>query len=159
MQMDVEASLEGLEKLPGIVRKYFSNIPPEVLDLRRKKDAWTIREHLYHIVSVQDMLLKRIEKIRDEEHPVITPYFPEKQADQDKLYSSVEEALAEYQSMRKRQLDVIKVLPEAAYARAAIHPEYTSYSIPIIISHMVFHENWHMYRIEELWLTRDEFLS
>lgn len=32
------------------------------------------------------------------------------------------------------------------------------YTPEIMLGHLVMHDQLHMYRIEELWLTRDEFL-
>jgi uncharacterized damage-inducible protein DinB len=159
MELNNPLVIDTLENIPQMIQAYFLNIPQSALDVRRTKDAWTVREHLYHIVSVQGMLLKRIEKIRDEENPVITPYFPENQVEQSKLYSSVEAAFAEYKALRRKQIEVLKSLGAKALAKEARHAEYASYNIPIIVNHMIFHEYWHMYRIEELWLARDEYIK
>jgi uncharacterized damage-inducible protein DinB len=159
MEFHVALLTGTLENIPAVIETYFRNIPENALDIRRTKEAWTIREHLYHIVSVQEMLLKRMEKIRDEEQPVIAPYFPENQKKQDRLYGSVEAAFSEYGSMRKKQIELIESLAAKDLSKEASHAEYLSYNIPIIVNHMIFHEYWHMYRIEELWLTRDEYLN
>jgi uncharacterized damage-inducible protein DinB len=159
MEINLNLALGTFEHIPELIYGYFRNIPQNVLDLRRTKEAWTIREHLYHIVSVQDMLLKRMELIRKEDHPVITPYFPENQKEQAELYESVEAAFTEYRSMRKKQIELVMAAGAKDLAKEASHAEYISYNIPIIINHMIFHEYWHMYRIEELWLTRDDYIK
>jgi uncharacterized damage-inducible protein DinB len=158
MEIDLALTVETLRDIPQVIEGYFKNIPETVLDLRRTEEAWTIREHLYHIASVQEMLLGRIEQIRDEERPVISPFFPETQIEQGKLYASIGAAFSHYRGMRKKQIETIRALDAAALGKEAVHEEYSNYGIPVIVNHMIFHEYWHMYRIEELWLTRDQYL-
>jgi hypothetical protein len=105
------------------------------------------------------MLLKRMELICREDHPVITPYFPENQKEQSALYDSVEAAFTEYRTIRQKQIELVRAARAVDLAKEASHAEYISYNIPIIINHMIFHEYWHMYRIEELWLTREEYIK
>lgn len=159
MGIVAESLLKTLQYLPETIEAYFKGIPEDLLDRKRSETAWTIREHLYHIADVQEMLYQRIGKIRDEKNPVITPYFPEKKDLEEISYPSVEKAFLHYKEMRKKQLLLVEELTESALAKEAQHGEYVKYSIPIILNHMVFHEYWHMWRIEELWLTRDEYFS
>ncbi|MDP4092861.1 MAG: DinB family protein [Bacillota bacterium] len=159
MHFDKETLLTSFRTVPEIIEDYFKNIPAEYLDKKRSEQAWTIREHLYHIVSVQEMLLKRINTIKEENTPVIKPYFPENEPDRQKLFDSIEEALDIYKNFRSKQIELINELSNAELDKEAHHNEYISYNIPIIINHMIFHEYWHMYRIEELWLTRDAYFN
>ena len=149
--------LSTLRSLPDIIGTYVSNIPEELLDRKRNEEAWTIREHIYHIAFVQEMLYSRLLKIKEEERPVITPYFPEEK--EGAPYDSVQHAVSHYKAVRERQLALINQLAEADFQREAKHGEYISYNIPIIINHMIFHEYWHMYRLEEIWLTKDEYFA
>jgi uncharacterized damage-inducible protein DinB len=151
--------LKTFESLPEIIEEYFKNIPEEFLDKKRSKDSWTIREHLYHIAKVQEMLYQRILKIKNEENPVITPYFPDNEKELDSPFSSIEKAFSYYKEMRKKQITLINTLTGDDFGKEAKHEEYARYNIPIIINHMIFHEYWHVYRIEDIWLTRDEFFS
>ena len=48
----LESALEGL---PRIIKDYAARIPEDELDIKRSREAWTIREHLYHIAGVQQM--------------------------------------------------------------------------------------------------------
>ena len=45
------------------------------------------------------------------------------------------------------------------WQKTATHPEYAQYSFYILVRHILMHDHWHMYRMEELWLTRDEYLT
>jgi uncharacterized damage-inducible protein DinB len=147
-----------IKSLPGIIKRFISQIPEQALDNRRNSDSWTIREHLYHIAGVQSMLLQRIKTIRNSERPVIEPYFPAEDV-QGAKYCDMREALNVYADLREKQISVIRRCSEAELKREAFHKEYTAYNIPVILKHMIFHEYWHMYRVEELWLERDEYFD
>lgn len=150
---------ETLRTLPDVVEPWFRSIPTDRLDLRRTADAWTLREHLYHVAAVQSMLLGRMRLLRDNPRPVIVPYFPQNEPALADRYLSVDAAFAEYRSRRLEQMDVLLAVPESVWAREAEHPEYERYDLGLVVHHLVFHEYWHFYRTEELWLTRDGYLS
>ena len=156
MFFNKEDLLSTLHGLPEMIETYFKNISEEFLDKKRNDTSWTIREHLYHIVSVQEMLYQRILKIRNEENPVITPYFPENELERVQLYKSSNDAFLIYKQIRDKQILLLKQISNLDLEKEAAHGEYISYNIPIIMNHMIFHEYWHMYRIEELWLTKEE---
>ncbi len=149
--------LRTFKDLPDIIETYVKNIPENYFDIKRTDDSWTIREHLYHIVNAQEMLYQRILKIKEEENPVITPYFPENESENNNLYGSIDIAFAKYKKIREKQIDLINQLVEADYSKEAKHGEYINYNIPIILNHIIFHEYWHMYRVEEIWLTKNEY--
>ena len=146
--------------LPDIIGEYVLQIPEERRILRRGEDGgtWTIEEHLFHLADVQPMLLGRMRKILSEENPVIEPYFPEN-GNGDSRWKSIDEALESFRSLRREQCLLIGSASEEDLLREAVHGEYERYTIPLILSHMIFHEYWHMYRIEEIWLTRDGYFS
>jgi hypothetical protein len=48
--------------------------------------------------------------------------------------------------------------PEA-WEKPGVHPEYDQYSLEILLRHILTHDGWHMYRMEEIWLAKDESLT
>jgi hypothetical protein len=154
-----KAEMETLRGIPAIIGRYVAAIPEPELDIRRNEDTWTLREHIYHIAEVQEMLLGRIQTIITQERPVIEPFFPDEDSGPAVRYRSVREALEAYRDCRERQMHLLETAPEGAMRKTARHAEYRHYSLPVLVTHMIFHEYWHMYRIEELWLTRDEFFK
>lgn len=159
MNMNLEVLLRTFGDIPEIVESYFKNIPELFLDKEYQNATWTIRKHFYHILTVQELLYQRMIKIRDEQNPVITPYFPENEKSVTELFKSLDEAFSYYKEMRNKQISLIKSLSEADFNKDAQHGEYIKYNIPIIINHIIFHEYWHLYRIEELWLTREDIIN
>lgn len=159
MNFNKEKLLVSFKDLPEIIEDYVKNIPEDILDVKRNEQTWTIREHINHIVDVQEMLYGRILKIKEEEKPIIIPYFPEDELAAAQKYSTLAIAFEKYKEMREKQIALIRRLTEEDFQKEAKHGEYINYSIPIILNHMIFHEYWHMYRIEEIWLTKEEFFS
>lgn len=152
----IKMEMETMRGIPELIGNFIKDVPSERMDLRRSESAWTIREHFLHLVQVQDMLLRRFKLIREQENPVIEPYFPE---DDDINDLTIEDAMEKYRSYRKLQIEEIMKCTDEDFERRAVHKEYNEYSIPILIRHMIFHEYWHMYRIEELLYTKEEFFQ
>ncbi|HQE57957.1 MAG TPA: DinB family protein [Spirochaetota bacterium] len=148
-----------LKNIPDITNSFISQINDSDFDRKINTESWTIREHLYHICGVQKMLLERIETIKNNIDPVIEPYFPQNDNSIGSKYNSISAALTEYKTYRNQQIEIIESCSEEELRREALHKEYKKYSIPIIVTHMIFHEYWHMYRVEELFLTRDDFIN
>ena len=159
MKIDKTQFIETFRNLPGIIKSYIGNIPGDHLDIKRNKETWTIREHIYHIADVQEMLYNRMLKIKDDEYPEITPYFPDKEQGNAAKFESIEHAFTVYNDYREKQIEFINNLSDQEYLKKADHAEYNHYNLWILINHMIFHDYWHMYRIEEIWLTKDEYFQ
>lgn len=159
MSQPLAATLETLRTLPDVVESWFRAIPPARLDTRRRPDAWTLCEHLYHVAGVQRMLLGRMVVLRDSPRPEFIPYFPQNEPALADRFPSVEAAFTEYRAQRSEQMALLQSVDNAVWNKPALHPEYERYDLGLLVHHMVFHEYWHFYRMEELWLTRDEFLE
>ena len=152
-----EATWITFKSVPAVIGSFVENLDPDCLDRRRSGTSWTAREHIYHIVNVQEMLLGRITLIRDSDNPVIKPFFPENE--EIPLYGNMAEAMDRFRDWRRKQCDLIGELTPDELVKEARHDEYTEYNILKIINHMIFHEYWHLYRVEEIAHTKDEFFA
>ncbi len=153
----VDNLLLSLEESIEIVAEFIHTIPESEVNIKRRPDFWTIRHHVYHLADVQTLLYNRLQRFKNEANPVITPYIPEKDEAKRPGYGSVAEALAAFQDLRRKQIDLIKSFGRADFIKEGNHPQYKKYTALILIRHILLHDYWHLYRIEELWLTRDEF--
>ena len=158
---DIPDILESLKRSPNILSQLVRSIPENRLDLRRGEGFWTVAEHCSHLAQVQPMLVKRIERFLNEEQPEFVPYNPgvgpEEPATPERM--DMKTALDQFTRDRASQLRLLEGADETAWKRQATHPEYELYSLYILARHIVMHDHWHMYRMEELWLTRDAFLT
>ncbi|WP_224956775.1 DinB family protein [Geomonas subterranea] len=158
---DIPDLLDSLSRTPNILAELVDTIPQQKLDLRRGEGFWTIAEHASHLAEVQPMLLQRIGRFLKEEHPEFIPYLPGKGEEEPDTPARLEmaSALEQFTTCRLRQLELLKGLDQGTWRRTGTHPEYDAYSLYILVRHILMHDHWHMYRIEELWLTKDAYLT
>jgi len=156
---DIEAIIHGLERTPGMLATLISSIPKDILKKRRNKDKWSIHELACHIVDVQPMLIQRFKKFKNEEHPVFKPYLPGKTVSKDHLLDlDLEAMLSKFKKYREELVGLVRGFSTEEWDKSGSHDEYEEYTPHILLRHVLMHDYFHMYRIEELWLTRDEYL-
>ena len=158
---DIRDQLEAMRRTPSILFEFVKTIPQNKLDLRRGEGFWTIAEHVSHLAQVQPMMLNRFERFMNEDHPEFIPYIPGK-ADEEPdspPQMDITYALDQFTEYRNKQLLLLESVDEIAWEKTATHPEYEAYSLYILTRHVLMHDFWHMFRMEELWLTRDKYLT
>ncbi len=158
---DIEDLLEGLRRTPKILSEFVLAVPEDKIDLRRGEGFWTVAEHVSHLAQVQPMLLDRFQRFMNEDHPEFAPYIPGNDADEPDTppRMNMNAALDQFAHYRNNQLPILEGAQEIQWKKTATHPEYRNYSLYILTRHTLMHDYWHMYRMEELWLTKDAYLT
>jgi uncharacterized damage-inducible protein DinB len=158
---DKKDLLEGLRRTPRILSAFVRAIPAERIDRRRGEGFWTVAEHVSHLAEVQPMMLERFQRFMTEDHPEFVPYIPGAGEDQPSTPRRMEitVALEQFASYRNQQLALLEGADKNTWRKTATHPEYEHYSLYILVRHLLLHDYWHMYRMEELLLTRDAYLT
>ena len=158
---DIRDLLEGLGRTPKILSEFVKTIPEDKMDKRRGEGFWTVAEHVSHLAQVQPMLLDRIQRFMNEDRPEFVPYIPGNGNDEPDtpFRINMTTALDQFAQYRNKQLELLESANDITWRKTATHPEYESYSLYILTRHTLMHDYWHMYRIEELWLTRDAYLT
>jgi len=158
---DIQDLIEGLRRSPNIFSSFARSIPEKKLDVRRGEGVWTIAEHISHLARVQPMILQRFERFVDEDRPEFVPYLPSSSDDESERPHRmiVDSALEQFATYRATQLLLLESVEASVWNKTATHPEYDSYSFYILVRHALMHDHWHMYRMEELWLTKDAYLT
>jgi hypothetical protein len=155
--------LKGLARTPALLIDLVASIPEDKRHRRRGDGFWTVAEHVEHLAQVQPMLGERIRRFIEEPRPVFTPYFPPPVEDtppEPEARPDLDAALADFTAGRRGQIRMLEeITDDAVWQRCGEHPEYDDYSLPILVRHILMHDHWHMYRMEELWLTKDEYLT
>jgi hypothetical protein len=158
-QKDIENITEILAKAPEVLQKLILEIPVKIQKVERIKGKWCIHAHAVHIIIAQSMIIERMERFIKEKNPVFQPYFPDKVSPEtDLLELNLKEMLLRFAEQREKLLSLCKNQPESFWLKEASHPEYKIYTPFIMLRHIMMHDQLHMYRIEELWLTKDEYL-
>ena len=157
---DIPDLLDCLKRSGRILSEFVQTIPAEKLNLRRGDAFWTIAEHVSHLAQVQPMLLERLQRFMDEDHPEFIPYIPGgDDAEETPPLMEMTAALESFTHQRAKQLALLEKADAAVWHKTATHPEYELYSLYILVRHILMHDHWHMFRMEELWLTRDANLT
>ena len=157
---EIRDLMETLGRTPKILSEFVKTIPEDKLDLRRGEGFWTVAEHISHLAQVQPMLLERFGRFMNEDHPEFVPYTPCKAKEEPDTPSRMPIlALDQFARYREKQLLLLEKADDRTWKKTATHPEYESYSFYILARHLLMHDYWHMYRMEELWLTRDAYLT
>jgi uncharacterized damage-inducible protein DinB len=158
---DIPDLLDGLRQSGHILSEFVKTIPADKRNLRRGEGFWTIAEHVSHLAQVQPMLLERLQRFMDEDRPEFVPYIPGgggEATDRPPLME-ISVALDSFRSHRQEQIALLEKADDTDWQKTAVHPEYELYSLYILVRHILMHDHWHMYRMEELWLTKDAYLT
>jgi len=152
--------MEGLKRSDRILAEFVKSIPAAKLHLRRGDGFWTIAEHLNHLAQVQSMLLERMQRFMDEDRPEFVPYIPgDDGAGSRPSLMEMDDALEAFARRRRQQVELLERADSDVWRKTASHPEYEQYSLYILVRHILMHDHWHMYRMEELWLAQDAYLT
>jgi uncharacterized damage-inducible protein DinB len=158
---DIRDLLDGLRRTPKIFSEFVKAIPEDKRALQRGEGFWTVAEHVSHLAQVQPILLDRFQRFMNEDHPEFVPYIPGNGEDEPDTPPQMDmtAALDLFAHCRNEQLVLLESADDITWKKTATHPEYENYSLYILTRHTLMHDYWHMYRIEELWLTRDAYLT
>ena len=157
---DIPVLIQGLERSPHILAQFVNSITEEKLHQRRGDGFWTVAQHVSHLAQVQPMLQERLQRFVDEERPSFVPFVPaDGETEERPADLETTDALYAFERCRREQITVLGRAEEADWQKTGSHPEYERYSLYILVRHILMHDFWHMYRIEEIWLTRDIYLT
>jgi hypothetical protein len=133
--------IQQLTNGPAVLSDLIAAIPSERLDHQFGNGIWSVHDHVQHLAFTQVLMAKRVQMFFKEERPEIIPYYPDKDAARPAL-KPVPELLASY--------------ADSIWRKKAIHPEYTEYDFHIAVRHILTHDGFHFYRIEELGFLKPE---
>jgi hypothetical protein len=147
--------IQQLANGPVVLRELIASLPEERLEHRWSGDIWSVQEHVQHLALTQIMLYKRIQLFLKEDIPEIVPFIPDKNAEPPAL-KPIPELLDVYESWRGKQVGLLTKADNVIWSKEAVHPEYTHYNFDIAVRHILTHDGFHFYRIEELGLLKEE---
>lgn len=157
---DIPNLIDGLKRSGRILAGFVETIPAEKINLLRGEGFWSIAEHVSHLAQVQPMLLERLQRFISEDRPEFVPYIPgDGKTESRPPAMETEAALESFGHYRDNQIALLEKADPADWQKVGIHPEYELYTLHILVRHILMHDYWHMYRMEELWLARDAYLK
>ena len=156
MSNEIEIIIESLERAPGLILPLVGEVPAGILKRRPKAGKWSVHEHACHLAGVHPRMVARLDLMLAEDMPRIRPYLPHlDEEDGALLKEDLGEALERFARERVDLVARLRGLSAADWERGALHGEYTHYSVFIMFRHLMMHDMFHAYRIEELLLKND----
>ena len=152
----VDSVITALENAPAIIVPLVHEVPASILKRRPQPHKWSAHEHACHVAAVHPLFFFRLELMLSNPQPVIEPYLPDVDDEEDALLKvDVDEAMERYVRDRRELVEKLRKLSEDEWHKTAEHGEYSHYSVFIMFRHLAMHDMLHAYRIEELLLKRD----
>lgn len=154
--MNTQNLIASLEAAPGIIIGLVREVPRRYLKRRPEPDKWSAHEHACHISTGDTAFLSRLELMLSCPHPRIKSMVPSPDEETGSLLNvDLYEALEQYVQERARVVERLKELSEEDWQRTAEHEAFSHYSVYIMFRHLLMHEMFHAYRIDELMLKKD----
>lgn len=153
---DTTVLISALETAPGIIIPLIREVPPQYLKRRPSPAKWSAYEHACHLSQSDAPFLARLDLILSSPAPYIKTIVnsPEDKAGA-LLDVDLDERLDAYVRERAALVKRLKKLSPDEWQKTAEHEAFSQYSVWIMFRHVLNHEMFHAYRIEELLLKKD----
>jgi hypothetical protein len=148
-----------LLQTPHLLQEMFEKIQDDLISKRRIPNAWTIEEWGWHLMDAQTLFKNRFLSIAESKNELIKTHQP----DFSKAYpipadQELGNALVDFERIRNEQIEWLKNQPLEFWDKAVRHEEYYPFNPGILLRHMMLVDQVHLFQIEKLWLTKEEYL-
>ncbi len=146
----------ALETAPGVIIPLIREVPLDRLKRRPSENKWSAYEHAIHLSQSDVAFRARLDLILSEPEPLIKTIenSPEDEAGA-MLDVDLDASLDRYVRERASLVERLKRLSSDDWQKTAVHEAFDHYSVFIMFRHLLNHEMFHAYRIEELLLRKD----
>lgn len=153
---DTTILITALENAPGVIIPLIREVPPQYLKRRPSPTKWSAYEHACHLSTSHGPFLARLDLMLSAQEPYIKSIDNSPEDEAGALLSvDLDEALDRYVRERASLVKRLKELSVEDWQRTAVHEAFSHYSVWIMFRHVLNHEMFHTYRIEELLLKKD----
>lgn len=140
--------LARLEDQAGDVRRLVAGLDEAALSTRTEAEKWSVKELLCHLLRVQQVFERRLERLLTEPDPAIANYSPEGDPEFPALVARPSAPLlSEFLETRRRLLARLASLEPAQWHRPGHHPDYANYDVHFAMEYMAHHEAHHLYQM------------
>ncbi len=148
--------IAALENAPGVIIPLIREVPLEYLKRRPSPTKWSAYEHACHLSGSDEPFRARLDLMLTTPAPFIRSIINSPEDESGALLSiDLDEALDRYVRERASLVKRLKELSVEDWQRRAVHEAFSHYSVWIMFRHLLNHEMFHAYRIEELLLKKD----
>ena len=156
--LEVDYTIDCLEKTPVILGFLLSQIPDDRIRLRRITDKWSIHEQVCHLTEAQSVLVDRFRQFENEKNPLIAAYNPPMdRSDTYYLEMNMASELERFREIRSKMVNMLRRLPEQYWNLQGRHAGFSPYNTKLLLTHALNVDYAHIFSIEQLGLTKPEF--
>ena len=153
---DTSILTSALETAPGVIIPLIREVPPQILKRRPSPAKWSAYEHACHLSQSDALFRERLDLILSTPAPFIRSAEPTPEEEAGSyLDLDLDESLDRYVRERAALVERLKKLSPDEWQKTAVHEAFDHYSVFIMFRHLLNHEMFHAYRVEELLLKKD----
>lgn len=157
--MNQDLIYQSLANAPTLLEELIHAVPKELHKIRRLKESWSIHEWCCHLIDTQDFLLERFNQMSKIPEIEIKAHLPNfKEIRPDYLEKEITVELNSFYSKRKNLIKKLKSFEASFWNTAFKHEEYEQFNPYILLRHIMLIDHVHLFQIEKLWLTKDQYL-
>lgn len=143
--------MEVMREMPEKLGKAVADVPRDVIGIPEAPGKWSIREVVQHLADSELVGSGRFRMVLAQDRPPLLAY------DQDlwsqRLHyseSNVDEALAEFTSLRRANLRLFERTSDADRARVGIHSERGEETLELLMKLYAAHDLVHLRQIDRI---------
>jgi hypothetical protein len=145
-----DAHIETLERAPARFRSLVTGLTDAQLDTTYRPGGWTIRQVVHHVPDSHMNAYIRCKWAMTEDAPAIKVYEEQLWAELPEAKSGkVDMSLALLEALHRRWVSFLRAIPEAAFTRTFVHPEWKRVTIEEAIAMYAWHSRHHAAHIEQ----------
>ena len=147
---DRAAHVAILEATPSRLRELADGLGDRDLDQPYRPGGWTRRQVFHHLPESHLNAYLRMKLAATEDAPRVKTYDEQRWAEQpDAKYGPVEMSLALLEALHVRWVTFLRSLPDAAWQRTFLHPEWGTVTIEESLTMYSWHCRHHTAHIEQ----------
>ena len=128
-----------------------SGVPESALDNRPIAGKWSARENLAHLARYQEMFFSRMQRIRNEDCPLLPRYRAEGDAEWPQwMLTPMPGILASLHSLRAQLVKDVDSLSASEFSRIGVHPKFGEMTLGQWLEFFLLHEAHHLLAVMQL---------
>jgi len=144
------ALIDTLERAPARERALAGALTDAQLDTTYRPGGWTVRQVVHHVPDSHLNAYIRMKWAMTEDEPAIKVYEERDWAELPEAKTGPAElSLALLEALHRRWIAFLRLLPEPAFQRAFVHPEWKRITIDEALALYAWHARHHAAHIEQ----------
>src|SRR5262252_806669 len=141
--------IDALEQTPARFRSLVAGASDAQLDTPYRPGGWTVRQVVHHVPDSHMNAYIRMKWAMTEETPAIKVYEEQLWAELPEAKSGpVELSLTLLEALHRRWVAFLRLLPDEAFVRAFVHPEWKRITIEEAMALYAWHGRHHAAHVE-----------